>query len=156
MKYVIALAATVQLLGCATPYQASGFRGGFTETQLDENVFKVSFEGNAYVSAKRVADYTLLRSAEVALQHGFQHFIIVDATAHESRGVNVTPGATYTTVSQSGGSIVGTSTTYQPIYSTYSKPSSSNTIVCFQDKPDGLSYDARLIAQTLRHQLRLD
>jgi len=34
------------LAGCATPYQHRGFTGGFSETQLDENVFQMRFNGN--------------------------------------------------------------------------------------------------------------
>ena len=45
--------------------------GGFTESQLDTNVFRVTFKGNGYTSPDRAEDMALLRSAELALQHGF-------------------------------------------------------------------------------------
>lgn len=41
--------------GCATGYHARGLSGGFSETQLDENVFEVSFHGNGYTSHGREA-----------------------------------------------------------------------------------------------------
>ena len=68
------------LSGCATPYgsSAGNYLGGFSEAQLGENMFQVSFEGNAYTKADTVANYTLLRSAELTLQYGFTHFIVVD------------------------------------------------------------------------------
>src|SRR5437764_1386447 len=56
-------------VACATPYQRHGFTGGFSESQLDENVFRVNFRGNGYTSPERAADFTLLRSAELARAH---------------------------------------------------------------------------------------
>ena len=53
MKAMTMVVAAALLAGCATPYQASGLRGGYTETRLDDNVYQVSFDGNAYVSAQR-------------------------------------------------------------------------------------------------------
>ena len=43
------LAATAALLlgtGCATGYHPRSGTGGFSETQLDENVFQMRFNGN--------------------------------------------------------------------------------------------------------------
>ena len=42
--------------GCATQYQPQGTTGGFTETQLDRNVFRVSFGANAYTSARQAEE----------------------------------------------------------------------------------------------------
>ena len=39
------------LAGCATAYQPEGLTGGFDETQLDRNVFRVSFKGNGLYRA---------------------------------------------------------------------------------------------------------
>ena len=84
----LALAVTLLLLaGCATPYQSGGFRGGYKEIQLDENVFQISFKGNAFVSAGRVENYALLRSAEVALENGYEYFVIVDQDVYVVAGV---------------------------------------------------------------------
>lgn len=41
----IAVTATLFIQGCATSYHKYGFGGGYSETQLDENVFNVSFRG---------------------------------------------------------------------------------------------------------------
>ena len=47
---------------CATTYQSEGLTGGFSETQLDENIFRVTFYGNGYTGKERVTDFALLRS----------------------------------------------------------------------------------------------
>mgnify|MGYP003326504792 CR=1 FL=1 len=66
MKNLILLSAFVLFItGCATTYQSQGFSGGFSETRLGENMFRVTFEGNGYSGKDRVADFTLLRSASI-------------------------------------------------------------------------------------------
>jgi len=44
---------------------------------LDNNIFQVSFLSNGATTRERTSDLALLRSAEVALEHGFRYFIIV-------------------------------------------------------------------------------
>jgi hypothetical protein len=113
---------------CATPYQPKGVRGGYEETQLDRNVFRVSFESNAHVGATTTSDYALLRSSEVALEHGFPFFTIVSSEA----GARVVGNKSYT----------GT------------EPSAVNTIACFKDRPEpGQAvqvYDAAAVRAALR------
>lgn len=63
MKIAIIL-TLLALSACATPYQQVGFKGGFSETRLSENVFKVNFRGNGYTNKERVSDFTLLRKVQ--------------------------------------------------------------------------------------------
>ena len=49
----------ILLVGCGTAYQKMGFTGGYTETQLGENIFNVSFQGNGYTSRERASDFLL-------------------------------------------------------------------------------------------------
>lgn len=149
----------VVLSGCATPtpYQSSGFAGGYSETQLSSNVFKVYFRGNGYTSDERAADFTLIRSAELALAHGFDFFIIVDEQSAASYSTVTTPTTTYTTtnVTATGGDTAyGTSnsTTIGGESYVIRKPSKENTIVCFQEKPpvQGVVYESQFIMQSIR------
>lgn len=126
MRKLTALFATLFLAGCATKYQSFGFSGGFSEVQLDTNVFRVSFKGNGYSSGDRVEEMALLRSAEVTLNNGFTHFAVVTGTTRENPdsigiGISVT------------------------------KPGASNTIVCYRGKPEGagLVYDAKYVFDSL-------
>jgi len=41
----------ILISGCATTYQPQSFTGGFSETQLAENIFQVLFNGNAYTAS---------------------------------------------------------------------------------------------------------
>ena len=146
--------------GCATTYQKSGFSGGYSEIQLDTNVFKISLKGNGHTYKERVTDFTLLRSAELTLKNGYQYFTIIDFNSHTSRSSYTTPITSYTTgsVYDSGGYAYGnivTTTTGGQTYHT-SKPSLSNTIVCFKEKPEStFSYNANFIYKSITEKYNI-
>lgn len=70
------------LEGCATSHQEKGFTGGYSETQLAPDVFRVNFAGNGYTSSERAQDFALLRAAELSLVH---EFLEQDEGAHAAR-----------------------------------------------------------------------
>ncbi len=162
MKFLsILLLSSVLISGCATTYQSHSYSGGYSETQLDENVFKVSFRGNGYTNRERVADFTLLRSAELTMQSGYKYFVIVDANSYTSNSTYTTPIKSNTTVSAYGfGNYAhGNARTTTSGGKTYnvSKPSSSNTIVCFKEKPkNGFSYNAKFIFKNITKKYDID
>lgn len=146
------------LAGCATGYQSSGFTGGFSETQLDVNMWRVSFKGNGYTSADRAEEMTLLRCADLAQQNGFTHFAIVAAgTRSDAFVVNTMPSTSTTTgtVSHAYGSTYNyTANTQQGPKTSFvgTRPSSTNTIVAFKGRPEnfqGQVYDAQFIYNSL-------
>ena len=63
--------------GCSTPYQRDGFRGGYQDMLMAEDMFQVSFRGNGYTGSDRVQRYALRRAAELSLEKGFGYFVIV-------------------------------------------------------------------------------
>lgn len=67
------LAATA---ACAsmTPYQAERYGYGFTEPVIEDDVYKVTFRGNANTPRSTVEDYLLLRMAELTRDEGFYNF----------------------------------------------------------------------------------
>jgi hypothetical protein len=147
--------ACASVAACATPYQKQGFAGGFSETQLDENAFRVAFRGNGYTSHERVADFTLLRSAELTRAHGYHFFIVVQASERTSYSSHTTPTQSTTTASATGygNSTYVTAHTTTTGGQTYliAKPGASNTIVCFRDRPDGyeMVYNADFLYRSL-------
>lgn len=156
MRMVLRLMVLATFCGCATPYQSKGLSGGFSEIQLDRNVFQVNFRGNGYTSFERAADFTLLRSAELTLQNGYSYFIIVERAERTSVSSYTTPTQSHTTASATayGNTAYGQSTTTTTGGETYliRKPSTSNTIVCFSERPKdvhGLVYDARFVSNSL-------
>lgn len=150
--FTIAL-ITIYFGGCATNYQSVGFTGGYSETQLDENVFKVNFRGNSYTSSERAADLCLLRCAELCKIAGYNYFIIVKSQEYTKQSQYTTPTKTTTTgrANVIGKSVYGSSTSTTTGGHTYniSKPRSTNTIICFFNKPDGVSYNADFIYNSI-------
>jgi hypothetical protein len=145
--------------GCATTYQKQSFTGGFDETQLQPDVYRVTFKGNGYTSSERAADLALLRCAELTMQSGFSYFAVVEAKDGFKRSSFTTPAQSYTTGSATAygtGRMVNaygqsTTTTYGGQTFHFSKPSSSNTILMLMGKNDvqGMVYDAKFLYMSL-------
>lgn len=148
------------LSGCSTAYQPQSFTGGFSETQIDENVFKVSFTGNGYTSREKASDFALLRSAELSLKNGYKFFVIVDGSNYSTNSTYTTPTTYHTnaTFSSYGNTGYGHATTRSSGGQTYNiaKPNSTNTIACFKEKPEGtFSYNADFIYKSLSEKYRI-
>ncbi|MBI5384438.1 MAG: hypothetical protein HZA90_07090 [Verrucomicrobia bacterium] len=150
----------IYLSGCATSYQSSGFTGGYKETQLAPDVFRVTFRGNRYTSPERAQDFSMLRASELALQHGFTHFAVVDerrsTTAHSftTSGHATTTGTAY---------VYGNQATYsgQTIYTpgqthTFYKPRTGLVVQFFKTKPDGIfAFDAAFLQQSIKQTYKI-
>ena len=72
-------ATTLALAGCQTvatyhPQTAPGGTG-YSDEQLTDNRYRVTFTGNSATPRDTVEDYLLLRSAEVALKAGYHYFL---------------------------------------------------------------------------------
>jgi len=162
MKNFIAITfAALILQGCTpTSYQKTGLTGGYSDTQLDENIFHVSFNGNGFTSRERAVDFTLLRSAELTIKNGFEYFAVIDANSYTSHSTYTTPTTSQTTGSAhvSGNYVYGSATTTTTGGQTYeiSKPSSSNTIMCFKEKPEAFfTYSAKFIYRSIRQKYNI-
>ena len=137
-------------VGCATQYTSTGALGGYSETQLDENVFTVYFGGNGFTSAKDASDMCLLRCAELCLENDYSYFIIIDQKSEIKKSYNTTPKRTNTRATYNSRSLNATTTTTGGQTYTISKPRNTNTIVLFKDKPDGeFSYNAEFLYNSL-------
>ena len=78
--WLLAVPLLLLLGACAmeTPYQAAEGRYGYSEQQIEENRYRVIFEGNPSTPRETVQNYLLYRSAELTVQNGFDYFIITD------------------------------------------------------------------------------
>lgn len=154
-RNAIVVAACFAVSACATQYQRQGFSGGYTETQLDNNVYRVSFRGNGYTSAERAADFNLLRCAELTLQNGYKYFAVVEGREGTNYSTYTTPTQTYTTGSAyvAGNAVYGnaTTTTYGGRTFVFAKPSSTNTIIMLRERNEiaGMTYDAKFLYNSL-------
>ena len=88
IKIAAALAALMALGGCASPApfapRLPGQQTGYTDRQLSDNRYRVTFAGNSVTPRDRVEDYLLLRAAQVTLAAGYGHFLFDtrDTRAH--------------------------------------------------------------------------
>jgi hypothetical protein len=94
-----ALAGSAGLAGCmsATPYQpaTASSRAGYWDEQIESNRFRVSFAGNTLTSRDTVERYLLYRAAELTVQRGFDHFVLVNRDTETRTETYRTPGAFY-------------------------------------------------------------
>jgi hypothetical protein len=102
---LLALGLMLALGACtttATPYQPADGRFGYSEQQIEDNRYRVSFAGNQATPRQTVENLLLYRAAELTLARGDDHFTVVDrgieasgtggGTLYPSVGVGVGSG----------------------------------------------------------------
>ncbi|MFA6244468.1 MAG: hypothetical protein WC655_26230 [Candidatus Hydrogenedentales bacterium] len=152
--------------GCSTPYKPNSFMGGFSETRLAEDVFRVNFRGNAYTSEEQTQDFAMLRTAELATENGFKFFAVIneentaDVSAYTTPGTAQTTGSTYIYGSGArnySGSYSG-QTTYTPPQTYFMfKPRSGLLVRCFKEKPEKVYvFDAAFLRDSIRSKYKID
>lgn len=148
------------LSSCATMYQPSSFSGGYSDTQMAPDVFRVNFAGNGYTSSERSQDFTLLRASELTLQNGFKYFAIINESnttkidSYTTQGSSYTSGTAY--VNGGYGSYSSTTTYNPPQTYNFHKPRSSLIIQCYADKPDSVfTFDATYIQRSIKQKYNI-
>ena len=155
---IVFLALIVQ--GCASSYKQLGVGGGYSQTQLDENMYNVSFRGNGYTSSERASDFMLLRCAELTLQNEYSYFVIIKSKNGTKRGSYTIPKTynTSTSIQSYGNSIYGnsTTTTFGGQSIDVVKPKFTSTIICLKKKPvDIISYNAKIVFNSISNKYNL-
>lgn len=65
--------------GCATVYEKEGvFTNGYSDFQKTPDLFVVTFRANEHTASEKVLEYALRRSAEIAQEHGFRYFTVLE------------------------------------------------------------------------------
>ncbi len=82
-RTALALSLIILLAGCAVTYGPINATGGYSENQLNENTFEVTFEGNQHNTLDEVRTYLTYRCAELTLEQGLSHFLIVEDASYE-------------------------------------------------------------------------
>ena len=136
MKVFYSILLLLLLNACAKPLQPDNYGDLIASTQLDHHTFQVSSPGSASSEDEKSIDLSLLRSAEVALENGFNYFVIVKSDNQENSAYDAT--------------------TYGGESFTHSDPGATNTIVCFKEKPQGFAYVALFVKASLRAKYQLD
>ena len=93
----LAAASALVLAACATvtPYQPASQPGGFdgySQTMLESDRARVTFGGNSLTNRDTVENYLLYRTAQIAVERGFDHFTLVERDTEENSRIRVSPG----------------------------------------------------------------
>jgi len=86
MKFILIL-VTLLMIGCATGYQKKGISGGYSDAQIDENSYRVTFTGNGYSSKEQVENMLLYRSAELTNEKGYDWFSVNERESNEQSSI---------------------------------------------------------------------
>ncbi|WP_420405079.1 CC0125/CC1285 family lipoprotein [Nisaea sp.] len=74
---VLALAAALGACSTPTPYAPADDRFGYKDSSIERDRYRVSFNGNSATDRETVETYLLYRAAELTLENGQSHFVIV-------------------------------------------------------------------------------
>ena len=96
MKNIFVIISIFLFAGCATQYKADGLTGGYSQIQINEKTWQVSFRGNGYTSKNRAQKFAMRRAAEITIEQGYTHFIITQSSSQistmETAGSSMTTG----------------------------------------------------------------
>lgn len=99
MAAALVLAAGLAACATPTPYQPNigghAASGGFSETQIEPNRFRVTFTGNSLTSRETVEGYLLFRAAELTVQNGYDWFSVVERDTDKKSSTYVEPDPFY-------------------------------------------------------------
>lgn len=97
LRHFMVAASALALVACATatPYQPASEPGGydgFSQQMIENDRARITFGGNSLTKRETVENYLLYRSAEMAVERGFETFTLQERDLEEDKKVRVTPG----------------------------------------------------------------
>lgn len=163
MKKIASLAFVLILAGCTigrSYHNADNmWKLGYTDTQLNESVYRVSYAGYS-IPQSECDDFAIMRASEIAKEKGYKYFrILTEKQSSQSESFYV-PGSTYTTGTVSGyGNVAQVNTTSYSsgFMGTANYPVSTITIEMLKEKGDPSdTLDAGIIWSSLAQKHGID
>jgi len=74
---VLTIAAILGACATPTPYAPAADRFGYRDSSIERDRYRISFTGNSATDRDTVETYLLYRAAELTLEKGGSHFVIV-------------------------------------------------------------------------------
>lgn len=86
----VLLLAAIGLGACAVEYRPAPFpgAGGYSSKEIRPYVFQVSYLSARTASASTLESFALYRCAEMALEKGFDRFVVLDRRQQSSSALN--------------------------------------------------------------------
>ena len=158
MYKILVIILSIFLASCATSYGEKSFwnDGGFSETEIQPNLFNVRFLGNEFTDKERTADFAMLRASELCLSRNL-NYMKVDSVTTETQKTGYIPGSSTTTANAYGygNSAYGSATTtYYPGTDLYS-PQSGLTVKCVSENSEG-AWDATFLSSSLKAKYKIN
>jgi hypothetical protein len=77
-RFSVVIVICILAAGCATQYRSidESLTGGFSETQLAPDSWRVIVEGNGFTTRGEAEQFLMRRCAELALEQGQRYFIL--------------------------------------------------------------------------------
>ncbi len=91
--FLIVVFLLLVLAGCATPYQRKGFRGGFEDAHIRDNIYYVSVETNGFTSPVKAAQYFHRRAKELCEEMEYHDYRITGERDTSTASVTVSGGS---------------------------------------------------------------
>jgi len=95
-KLIVMIATATTLAGCATPYQPMGFKGGYKDVHIHDNVYYVTFGGNAWIDTGTAVQYFHRRAKELCTEKGFGNYRVLSEKDSSQWSAAATYGSAYT------------------------------------------------------------
>lgn len=97
-RHFLVAVSAITLAACATatPYQPASKPGGFdgfSQQMIENDRARITFGGNSLTKRDTVENYLLYRSAEMAIERGFETFTLQERDLEKNQRVRVSPGA---------------------------------------------------------------
>ena len=162
--FLLLLFCSVMLSSCAMKYGAKSdsFFGlyGYSEMQLDTASWMVMFDGDETLDRQVVERYALYRCAELTVEKGFDHFVVIDKDHDHATRISQGPPMKSTStepVHGPGGLQTVTVTTTTRSISVHDRHSSSKTIRMFRGAPkDDIvpAYNAKFMLHSMASEVK--
>ena len=147
MKRISFTLLVILLQSCATSYRDYSLndKTGFTESELDQNMFNVSFFGNQFTNIDKATDFAKLRASEICLSRNMNYGEISDiSSSFQKHGNNMG------TFLMDGENEARPAT--QGPNGVYShSPKVTVTVICNSDNSDN-SFDAKYLSLSLKNK----
>ena len=151
----------ILMSGCAPRYQKAGkFDYGYRDIKLQEDMFKISYDGNSYMSKRQAEDFATLRAAEVVLDNGYAYFVILESEIELKEELRTTEAVSRTKIETDDPGDVEIETRGRPSeLQTRMYPQVTLLVQCFNQEPQrasGRIYEARFVKQSIRSTYELE
>jgi hypothetical protein len=170
---ILLVASAFIFSGCVSPYAPYGLFGGYSDTELAPDFYRIVFHGNNHTTRERTEDMTLLRASEITLKNGFAYFAILQQQNGDEGIMINQPGYAQTFVRGTGmsqgvanfgsygASYSGTSSSQALATTTFTPPSQAFisypvtciTVKAFKTMPNNIyTFNASFLVSTLKNK----